>query len=364
MRVVICVIFVSICCIQSGCSSRITSSDNTNISDSNESSSVHLMRPTIENASTQIQTNQIKYKDKDIGNVEKENEEFCRIKYHELFETNHYMVVEGKIGLQGNRYPIVLDTGASQPIFLSIAHVSENKLPVFPVTYNNTGLNGYILGLCYLSSLEIGDILFDNRQCFYLKPRKAINLSGIPIQDSLDDNIVILGLPILQEFNYVIFDNILTEAEFSYDKSFNPDEPADWDKYPISIEEDFHNNFFLFIEICIAGVQTKLQVDTGSGRGLAVSETLWENISSNIPNVELKKGKDYYPYIGRLDCKKSVITTLRFGDRNLRNAEVSVFPDDSPLVSESEGMVGMEYFEDTILTLDFERSLMWVRNLE
>ena len=272
------------------------------------------------------------------------------------------MVVEGKIGLKGNRYPVVLDTGASQPIFLNVTHVADNKLPVFPVTYNDVDLNGYNLGLCYLSALEIGDILFTNRQCYFLKPTETINLLEIPITGYSTDNVIILGLPVLQEFNYIVFDNISREVEFSYNKSFSPDEASSWDKYPISIEEDYHNNSFLFVEICIAGEQTELQVDTGSGRCLAVSQTLWANISRNMQNIKLKKSKDYYPYIGRLDCKRSVIPNLQFGARNIQNAEVAVFPDDSPLIFESEGLIGMKYFENTVITLDFERSLMWVKN--
>ncbi|MFC1781708.1 pepsin/retropepsin-like aspartic protease family protein [Planctomycetota bacterium] len=364
MRVVlISLLCLFLCCIQSGCSSKITSSTIKNISDSNEQLSVRLMCTNIETVSTQVKEKEESNKFfKSTESHPNDQGKSCRIKYHKLYNTNRYMVVEGKIGSKGNRYPVVLDTGASQPIFLNVTHVSDNKLPVFPLTNNNADLNGYNLGLCYLSSLELGDMLLTNRQCFYLKPRETANLFGVSIAGSSGGDAVILGLPMLREFNYVVFDNIWKEAEFSYNKSFSPDETGIWDKYPISIEEDFHNNVFLFIEICIAGEPTELQVDTGSGRGLAVSETLWTNISRNIPNIELKESKDYYPYIGRLDCRRGVIPKLQFGNRSLWDAQVSVFPDDSPLVSESEGLIGMKYFEDTVIALDFERSLMWVRN--
>ncbi|MBN2183177.1 MAG: hypothetical protein JW715_14795 [Sedimentisphaerales bacterium] len=286
----------------------------------------------------------------------------CRIKYHEQYYKNRYMVVEGRIGLQGRRYPVVLDTGASQPIFLNVTHVLDNKIPIYSMEGAVSELNGHRLGLCYLPLLEIGEIVFTNRPCFYLEPPETLSLFGIQIASrNPNSDTVILGLPVLREFNYVMFDNIDNEVEFSYNETFKVSDESLWERYPLSIEEDFHGNVFLFVWISIADENIELQFDTGSGRGLAVGEKLWQQISSEIKELALKKGKDFYPYIGRLECKRGIIERFKVGDRVIKNAEISIFPDDSPLLDECDGLLGMQYFRDTEVILDFERSLLWVK---
>ena len=105
-----------------------------------------------------------------------------------------------------------------------------------------------------------------------------------------------------------------------------------------------------------------VQLDTGSGRGLAISEKLWEQLSEKIRNVRLVKATDLYPYIGSLPCRRGVIPKLQVGNRTVKGAKISVFPDDSPLLDRGDGLLGMQYFRDTVMVLDFERNLMWVKN--
>ena len=81
----------------------------------------------------------------------------------------------------------------------------------------------------------------------------------------------------------------------------------------------------------------------------------------NIPDVKLKSGIEIYPYIGRLRCRRGVIAELKVGERSVVNAEASVFPDESPLVEDCGGLLGMQYFGDTVMVLDFERELMWIK---
>ena len=150
--------------------------------------------------------------------------------------------------------------------------------------------------------------------------------------------------------------------EFSYNELFEPGEPDLWEQYPFSIEEDFRGNAFLFVNILICGEKIELQLDTGSGRGLAIREELWEKMREKIQNVKLKNSRDLYPYIGRLLCKRGIIGELEMGDRMVKNAEISVFPNDSPLVEDCQGLLGMQYFQDTVMVLDFESKLMWIKN--
>jgi len=287
----------------------------------------------------------------------------CRVKYHKQYYKNRYIVVEGRIGLMGSRYPVVLDTGASHPIFLNVSHVLDNKLIIYPIDDIDSELNGHKLGLCYLPLFQIGDMTYTNRPCLYLEPPTTVNLFDIQISGkNTNNNTVIVGLPVLRGFKYVMFDNIKNEVEFSCNQSFEAGKKSIWEKYPISIEEDFHGNAFLFIKIPVVGEEIELQFDTGSGRGLAIGEKLWEQVRDQFQDLNLKKGRDFYPYIGRLACKRGVIAKLQVGDRIIKNAEISIFPNDSPLLEECEGLLGMQYFKNTIIVLDFERSLMWVKN--
>jgi hypothetical protein len=294
-----------------------------------------------------------------------EQTEPCQIKYHKLYSTNRFMVVEGRIGNGGKTYPVVLDTGASQAIFVKDTHVLDNKLPIYPMQTGKGGLNGHNLGLCHLPELQIGNAALVDWPCLYLERHAKPELFGLSIaQDNIKDDSIIVGLPALQEFKYVLFDNVRKEAEFSYNEPFEPAESAQWEQYPFSIKEDSHGNVFLFVEILLDGEKTELQLDTGSGRGLAVRQQLWEKMCGKIRNVKLKNSRDLYPYVGLLPCKRGIIRKLEMGKRVVTNAEISVFPNDSPLVENCQGLLGMQHFQNTIMVLDFEKKLMRVKNLQ
>ncbi len=365
MRVLVLSVLTSLfLCLQPGCSVSPIGSVAANNGSLKEPSSVRLTCSNDKSYSTQEVRKSDRIRDillEACGRIDQKQTH--RIKYHKLHSTNRYVVVEGRIGIHGSRYPVVLDTGASQPIFLNVKHVLNNKLPIYSVKDSTLDLNGHNLGLCHLPELQIGDITLANWPCLYFEPRVTARLFGVPIASKAsNDNTVIVGLPVLREFKYIMFDNVAKEVEFSRNESFEVGEADLWEKNPLSIEEDFHGNTFLFVLISIAGEQTELQLDTGSGRGLAIGEELWERVRAKIHVPNLRKGKDFYPYIGRLACRRGVVAKLEVGGRTVRNAEISIFPNDSPLLLECEGLVGMQYFQNTVAVLDFERNLMWVKN--
>ncbi len=285
----------------------------------------------------------------------------CRVKYHKLYSTNGFMVVEGEVSA-GQKYPVLLDTGASRSLFIKDIHVLHNNLPIYPVETDKADSKDYNWGLSHLPKLCIGGLTFTDSPCFYLARHLESKLFGL-LSVSRDDSIIV-GLPALREFKYVVFDGIREEVEFSLEIVFECGGPDLWVKYPFTIDEDLAGNAFLFVKIPIAGELTKLQLDTGSGRGLAVDEALWGVLCQRIQGVKLSKAKDLYPYIGWLECGRGIISELSVGDRIVKDAQISVFPDDSPLLGQCQGLVGMQYFQDTVLVLDFERNLMWVRGLQ
>ena len=280
----------------------------------------------------------------------------CRIKYHPSCSQQRWMAVEGRLDT-GRRYPLVLDTGASVALFVNDIHVVENNLAIAPLASPKSGSPGW--GMCHLPALHIGQVLLPDPPCFYREQHTEVRLLGLPLAR---DKTMIAGLGVLRQFKYVAFDSINREVEFSIERAFKPEQPDSWAQYSFVIEEDLGGNAFLFVKIPIAGHETEVQLDTGSGRGLAISEELWKAMKEKIGPTKLRKGKDLYPYIGLLPCRHGAVAQLEVGNRIVKKAEVSVFPDDSPVVDRCSGLLGMQYFQDTVIVLDFERNLMWVKN--
>lgn len=277
-----------------------------------------------------------------------------RVKYHPSYKGNRWMVVEGTLD-RGRTYPVILDTGASPALFINDIHITENRLAVHPP--DAEGAPSGPGGTCTLPKLQIADFTLLNWPCYYAARHPETPFFGFG-----GDKAIIAGVPMLRRFRYILFDNVAREVEFSLKETFECGQPQQWSRHPFVIEEDFGGNAYLFVEIPLAGEPVRLQLDTGSGRGLAVSEETWEEIRPRVESVSLRKTKELYPYIGRLNCKRGVIPRLRIGSRTVSQAEVSVFPDDNPLLEPSAGMLGMQCFQDTILVLDFQRSQMWVKN--
>jgi len=290
------------------------------------------------------------------GNIEQHDP--FRIKYHPSYSVNRWMAVEGSLGNR-RKYPVILDTGASVALFVNDIHIIENKLAIYPLKSNNNDSVGW--GRCHLPELHMGQVTLANLSCFYREQHTEVQLLGLPLAKG---KAIIAGLAALRRFKYIAFDSVKEEVEFSLDKVFKPDHSDLWTQYSFEIEEDLGGNVFLFVKVPIAGEEIELQLDTGSGRGLAVAEELWEGMSNKIQHVKLRRGRDLYPYIGWMACKRGVAGELEVGNRTVRDARISVFPNDSPIVNERSGLLGMQYFQDTVMVLDFERNLMWVKNTE
>jgi hypothetical protein len=288
----------------------------------------------------------------------------CSVKYHDSWSTAGFMVVEGTINDNPTKYPVIIDTGASQAIFVRKTHIRDNHLTVLPLTNNRS--DGCVLGLLHLSKLNIGNIKFINWPTFHLRRSSFAGLFGLSFDVG---NFIILGLPALKEFKYIAFDSIDRNVDFSAENSFSTDNPEQWDKFQISVEQDFHGNAFLFVELDIEGTQVQLQLDTGSGNGLALGEGIWRQIQSNMvssgnflaPPPKFSRATEYYPYIGNLHCRKARLPKMKIGTRTVNDQMVSVFSDDSPLLQDCDGLIGMRCFRNTVIVLDFENGFLWVK---
>lgn len=290
-----------------------------------------------------------------VANRDTVNSSQYRVKYHPSYSKNRWMVVEGRLG-NGRRYPVVLDTGASPALFVNDLHILENKLAICPFETGISESAGW--GMCKLDELAIGQVKLLGQPCYYREQHMELQFFGIPVAK---DKAIIAGMGVLGEFKHITFDSVREEVEFSLDGTFEPAEPKLWAQYEFTIEQDFSGNAYLFVKIPVGGVATELQLDTGSGRGLAIAESLWGKLCERAGDVKLRRGWELYPYIGRLACRRGVIVELEVGNRTIKNAQISVFPDDSELVDGCQGLLGMQYFNDTVMVLDFGRNLMWVK---
>ena len=73
-------------------------------------------------------------------------------------------------------------------------------------------MRGWNLGLCHLPELQIGEVTLVNWPCLYLERQMKPALFELSIGS---DDSIIVGLPALREFKYILFDNVRGEVDFS-----------------------------------------------------------------------------------------------------------------------------------------------------
>ncbi len=287
--------------------------------------------------------------------IDIKQEKPCRVRYcgfHHFI--SRHIVVEGKLK-NNKKYPIILDTGASPgAIIVNDIHIMENKLSIYPLGNNDSSLSDH--GFCYIPELQVGNTTFTGFPGWYVEEHDELQIFGLAITHGRE---MVIGLPILSEFKYLLFDGVKKEAELSANKVFEPEMPELWDKYSFLIKK---HPELLVVEIPINMQNIKLRLDTGAGLGLMISENAWEEMSDRFHNVKLKDTSLFSPAYGKLSGKKCIIQKLSIGNRIIKNAKISILPNDCPLfVKNSEMLIGMQYFRDTTIVLDFERNLMWIR---
>jgi hypothetical protein len=280
----------------------------------------------------------------------------CRLKYHWPLWSSGNLTVNGR--LSGSKYPVAFDTGsAPSVVLLNAVHVNRHKLKGLPM---GTGENSFYGGLCFESELYVGNIVFSEYPALYVREHNQLQFFGIPIDD---DDRIIVGLPIMCRFKYFRLDGPRKELEISLKKSFQTDRSDCYEQYPFTVQKLCANRRQLFVTMPVAGEDMTLFLDTGSCSGLNVGESVWEQMQERTGPVELKKTTSYwYPHT-TFQCKKGAIRDLEVGGRTLKKGNIRVYPDNSQLIADKrDGLVGMQFFNQTEIVIDFERNILWVRN--
>lgn len=148
----------------------------------------------------------------------------------------------------------------------------------------------------------------------------------------------------------------------SADKSFEPDDPMLWSQYAMAIADDAFGQQ-LFVTMPIGREEMRVAFDTCSSGCLDVSEASWERLAARLASYRIFWGRSNYVVYGMYRHETARIKKLQVGERIVRNAEIGIRPADSDLPAlEGDGLMGMGFFQDTTIVLDFERNILWVRN--
>jgi predicted aspartyl protease len=256
--------------------------------------------------------------------------------------------------LNGDKeYPTIIDTGNPMWLVVSDTVVVDSELEIYPIQEVDKDIGG----LCHVSRVQIGDMAIMNPLCHYALGHYEMRVLGRTIWKQRDIN---MGLGLIRKFLYVLIDNITGEVEFCTEGSFEADPNESWSQYSMSIEKDEMNQERLMVDMPIAGKTRKVVFDTGSNCGLMITEKIWEKLSGNL-TVLRSRGSRLGTPEGIVACRKITVEKLQVADASINNAIIFVESIDTPFGGEFFTL-GMGYFQDIVIVLDFGRGLMWIKN--
>ena len=215
----------------------------------------------------------------------------CHVSYRKLaFNCAKQVIVAGKLP-NGKEYPVLIDSGfTGAEIILNDLVVKENGLEILYGTAEDDKKNPSPIkkrargGLCFLPSLEIGELTIQKPFCAYIPWHREFQLFGLPLWQ---DKHLFLGISIMSRFRYICFDNTKMQLEFSYNQSFHPEASEKWAHYPFTLRKQDGR---VMVDIPIAGETCNIYFDT-AGAGMAIMPDMWEKIRKRITTTIPKQSK-------------------------------------------------------------------------
>lgn len=252
--------------------------------------------------------------------------------------------------LNDRQYPLLIDSGCSLGLIVNDMIVIDNNLEIFPFETEDPT----VAGCCHVDKIEIGDISITTPACSYTLNHYERRVLG---RTQWKERQIILGLGLLCQFHYILIDHIRSEVEFSMRESFQPDTAEMWYCYDMTIEAPSKNEKAIVIHIPIAGAMTEARLDTGTAWSLAMPEKIWEKYSTKFRVLKESRERAQF-FHGWKDVRKITVSELSMGDKSMRDASIIIL--DNSTFKESFILIGMDYFKDTIVVIDFEHGLLWV----
>lgn len=248
----------------------------------------------------------------------------------------------------GREYVAYLDTGYSGHVLLTGDVVSANGLSIRPIE------GGGFPGVCRIPELKVGSIRLKNVTGTYDEHQWQFRVLNVPLYRL---SAVILGLGFIARFDYVLFDNINEEVVFSKNGVFEPDNPEMWRSYRFQIGRDKTGDDRIQVMMPINGLTCPLVFDSCAHKpGLSLSQAYWGVVQRRL-QVKKRRRAHYVMYQdGRLPCQIATVSDMAVGEKVLASAEVLI-PDDP----EGLSLLSLDYFQDTVVVLDFVNKLLWIR---
>lgn len=275
----------------------------------------------------------------------------CKLKYQNFyFDFLSMTAVSGKLS-NGKKYTVLLDTG-SPASFTNDLIISDNDFATLSILPH--------FGICYIPYIKIGQAEIENLYPTYLRKHWQVSFLGMPIWRQ---KAILLGAGVLSKFSYIHFDNIKKEVQFALNTSFEPNNTKDWDSWPFEIE-----NRVPMVNIPIEQKQFRLMFDTCGSYGMTICPEMWQEISKVITDYEVKNTNFYSGFTGRLKGQKAKVKNLKIANLSVKNAEIIIRNEDdsakingSATMKKFENQISMKYFKDTIVVLDFQKKLIWIK---
>ena len=261
--------------------------------------------------------------------------------------------------LNGKTYPVVFDTGNSISVFIEDIQINRHDLGVIFFHENNKQNSD---GLAIANSLKAGPLEFENFPCSFKSHHPEYRLFGLlPIHRL---QMIVMPLGIMSELSYIQYDQINKELVVSPESIFVPEDKSEWISFPFEI-----NDRRILLKTEIEGLQVVLFLDTGADYGLELNQTIVEELFEKRPDFKkARKQKTilhtYYEGIEE-KVEKFNATNLHIADYNFDNVNICYgknsdskkhFP-----YKGTDGTIGIELFQKTVMVLDFENRLMWVK---
>lgn len=257
--------------------------------------------------------------------------------------------------LNGRAYPFLFDTGCNPYVIVEDRHVYENGMPAcFP----DPGDRNNVPAIVIADRLKVGSLVFENHPCFLWKHHAQYRFLGLPAARGRD---VMIPLNIMKALRFFEFDQIRHRLRFSPRISFEADDPAEWIAFPFDLQSGN-----LLLSIPIEDVEATWMLDTGANGQLNMARSLVERVLEQRGDFRSGREKDgwsFAPYAGgKREEKKFTARQVKFGDHLIRAVNASYEPDRDAFADEPyEGVIGFGFFKKTVMVLDFERGVMWVK---
>ena len=241
----------------------------------------------------------------------------------------------------GRKYIAYLDTGCPGYGMLTSDIVIDNNLEVIPK-----------FGVCKVPLLNIGQAQIKDGIAYYDEQQWQFRVLNIPLYKYSP---AILGREFIRSFDYVMFDNVHKKAVFSKEDEFTPDNPQSWSSYPFI--EDPNGGNTIVVKIPLAGKVLDIAFDSCWGEpGLFINKKHWEAVKQDL-SFKLHGKSNGTTYQGmKLPCRKATISRLSIGEKTLKNAKVNISDDPN-----GYSVIGLDYFQDTSVVLDYVKNLFWIK---